>query len=257
MIQYEEVEDVKDNYKEEDYDDTDEETEVDYDCDGKDGDADEESGVDSDEEDEENDSDDEMDDDDDDEEEGDSDESQDEDKEEEMTALNDVKDCDDCDWNEQRKGVKRKPYKVGVKEEDDKIIDKKIRNIDPMAYTESVKYKLLMQSDTIRRLETMVKTMKKSPRTHDNCKYSLRKPENKMESPRTHKNINRLFALDGGMTIHKSTQTESISEDIQNALKYSKLMFQTNIFPKEKDKKKLLTKTLTIQTVNKWFINYR
>lgn len=123
----EEVEDVKDNYKEEDYDDTDEETEVDYDCEEKDGDAVEESGVDSDEEDEENDSDDEMDDDDDDEEEGDSDESQDEDKEEEMTALNDVKDCDDCDWNEQRKGVKRKPYKVGVKEEDDKIIDKKIR----------------------------------------------------------------------------------------------------------------------------------
>ncbi|CAG2202384.1 unnamed protein product [Mytilus edulis] len=208
----EEAEDVKDNYKEEDYDDTDEETEVDYDCDEKDGDADEESGVDSDEEDEENDSDDEMDDDDDDEEEGDSDESQDEDKEEEMTALNDVKDCDDCDWNEQRKGVKRKPYKVGVKEEDDKIIDKKIRNIDPMAYTESVKYKLLMQSDIIRRLETMVKTMKKSPRTHENCKYSPRKPENKIESPRTPKNINRLFALDGGMTIHKSTQTESINE---------------------------------------------
>ncbi|CAG2205537.1 unnamed protein product [Mytilus edulis] len=268
----EEAEDVKDNYKEEDYDDTDEETEVDYDCDEKDGDADEESGVDSDEEDEENDSDDEMDDDDDDEEEGDSDESQDEDKEEEMTALNDVKDCDDCDWNEQRKGVKRKPYKVGVKEEDDKIIDKKIRNIDQMAYTETVKYKLLMQSDTIRRLETLVKTMKKSPRTHENCKYSPRKPENKMESPRTHenckysprkpenkmesprthenckysprkpenkmesprthenckysprkpknkmesprthKNNNCLFALDGGMTIHKSTQTESINE---------------------------------------------
>lgn len=67
------------------------------------------------------------------------------------------------------------------------------RNIDQMAYTETVKYKLLMQSDTIRRLETMVKTMKKSPRTHENCKYSLRKPENKMESPRTHKNNNRLF----------------------------------------------------------------
>lgn len=62
-----------------------------------------------------------------------------------------------------------------------------------MAYTESVKYKLLMQSDIIRRLETMVKTMKKSPRTHENCKYSPRKPENKIESPRTPKNINRLF----------------------------------------------------------------
>lgn len=121
----EEAEDVKDNYKEEDYDDTDEETEVDYDCDEKDGDADEESGVDSDEEDEDDDSDDEMDDDDDDEEGGDSDESQDEDKEEEMAAMNNVKDCDDRDRNEQRKGVKRKPYRV--KEEDDKIIDKNIR----------------------------------------------------------------------------------------------------------------------------------
>lgn len=120
----EEAEDDKDNYKEEDYDDTDEETEVDYYCD--DGDADEESGVDSNDKDEDDDSDDEMDDDDD-EEEGDSDESQDEDKEEEMAAMNNVKDCDDHDRNEQRKGVKRKPYKVGVKEEDDKIIDKNIR----------------------------------------------------------------------------------------------------------------------------------
>ncbi|XP_063438528.1 DNA ligase 1-like [Mytilus trossulus] len=272
----------RDNHDNEE--DDDEEMYNEEEVDEEDEDADEELVIETEEDDEEDDdSDDDMEGNDDEDGNADSDDYQDEDEddgeEEEVERLYDEK---DDEWNEQRKAVKLERDKMGVKKEDKKTCtDVKIKEINHVAQTESVRYKLLMHSDIVRRLETMVKTMKKSPRTHENNKELHRKPENKMDSPRTHKHKTRLFALDGKMTIHKSTQTdpqtESINEDqgccqcktctckchahlqndMQNALKCSKQMFQSNIFPKEKDKKKLLTKTLTIQTVNKWFINYR
>ncbi|XP_052084789.1 putative histone-lysine N-methyltransferase 1 isoform X2 [Mytilus californianus] len=178
-------------------------------------------------------------DDDDDEEEEDSDYYKDDDDDEEIESLDDEKNGDE--WKEQEKGVKRGPDKMCAKKEEEEKKDNETKEIDHVAHTESVRHKLLMQSDILRRLETK--------------------------------------SQDGKMTVEKSTQTGSVNEDsnqgccqcrtcsckchahlrndMQNALKCSKQMFQSNIFPKEKDKKRLLTKTLTIQTVNKWFINYR
>ncbi|CAC5399590.1 unnamed protein product [Mytilus coruscus] len=224
MRRREEEDDDKDIYKddydedeENDDDDDDEGEEDDYSDEEEDDYSGEEEDDYSDEEEEEedNDSDDDKDDDD-----------------EEVEALSDEKDVDDDEWEEREKGVKRKPDKIGFKEEEKENKDVVIREIDHVANTK----------DIVRRLETKVKTIKDSPRT----------PENN----------NRFLSQDGKMTVEKSTQTGNVNEersrpDMQNALKCSKQMFQSNIFPKEKDKKRLLTKTLTIQTVNKWFINYR